>query len=140
MLNVLLRALENFCIHQMRVQCQIVDDATQMRTVIASIEIELLNGKKLRVYIGATPDFAQRVATLLLEEDESDEQTLIDMMLETLNLVAGSAKVLAEDISALAFTISTPNFEKVDVFDIAYDEAKILKIQNDAVILAIKEI
>jgi len=140
MLNVLLRALENFCIHQMRVQYQIVDDATQMRTVIASIEIELLNGKKLVVYIGATPDFAQRVATLLLEEDDSDEETLIDMVLETLNLVAGSAKVLAEDISALAFTISTPNFEKVGVFDIAYDEAKILKIQNDAVILAIKEV
>ncbi|MDK9693836.1 MAG: chemotaxis protein CheX [Sulfurimonas sp.] len=140
MLDILLMALENFCIHQMRVPYQITSDVAQMRTVIASIEIELLDGKKQRVYLGATLDFAQRVATLLLEEEESDEQTLVDMMLETVNLIVGSAKVLAENTPYFAFNISTPNFEKIDIFDIMYDKAKVLKIQNDAIVLAIKEI
>ena len=74
MLNIIIEASENFCIHQIRVQCEIVDDVSEMRTVIASIDIELLDGKKQRVYIGATLDFAQRIATALLEEDESDEE------------------------------------------------------------------
>lgn len=140
MLNIIIEASENFCIHQIRVPCEIVDDVSEMRTVIASIDIELLDGKKQRVYIGATLDFAQRVATALLEEDESDEETLVDMVLETANLIVGSAKVLAQRESQPAFTLCTPNFEKIGMFDMAYDKAKILKVQNDAMILAIKEI
>lgn len=140
MLNIIIEASENFCIHQIRVPCEIVDDVSEMRTVIASIDIELLGGKKQRVYIGATLDFAQRVATALLEEDESDEETLVDMVLETANLIVGSAKVLSQREPQHAFTLQTPNFEKIGMFDVAYDKAKILKVQNDAMILAIKEI
>lgn len=140
MLNIIIKASENFCIHQIRMPYEIINDVSEMRTVIASIDIELLGGKKQRVYIGATLDFAQRVAAVLLEEDESDEETLVGIVLETANLIVGSAKVLAQKESQCAFTILTPNFEKIGVFDITYDKAKIIKVQNDAMIIAIKEI
>lgn len=140
MLNVIIEASKNFCIHQIRAPHEIVDDLTQMRTLIAYIDIETPEGKKHRVYIGATPSFAQRISTLLLEEDESDEDTLIDMTLETTNLIVGSAKVLAENSSEYAYTMSTPHFEKIDNFDFAYDEAKVLRVENDEMIIAIKEL
>ncbi|OHD97411.1 MAG: hypothetical protein A3E21_08960 [Sulfurimonas sp. RIFCSPHIGHO2_12_FULL_36_9] len=140
MLNIIIEASQNFCIHQIRIPHEIVDDITKMRTVIAYIDIETLNGKKHRVYVGATPSFAQRISTLLLEEDESDEDTLIDMILETTNLIVGSAKVLAENIDDYAYTMSTPHFEKIDSFDFVYDQAKVLRVENDEMIIAIKEL
>ncbi|MFA5232908.1 MAG: chemotaxis protein CheX [Sulfurimonas sp.] len=140
MLNIIIEASKNFCIHQIRAPHEIVDNLTQMRTLIAYIDIETLNGKKHRIYIGATPSFAQRISTLLLEEDESDEDTLIDMTLETTNLIVGSAKVLAQDASEYAYTMSTPHFEKIDNFDFAYDQAKVLRVENDEMIIAIKEL
>jgi hypothetical protein len=140
MLNIIIEASQNFCIHQIRAPHEIVDNITKMRTVIAYIDIETLNGKKHRVYVGATPSFAQRISTLLLEEDESDEDTLIDMILETTNLIVGSAKVLAENIDDYAYTMSTPHFEKIDSFDFVYDQAKVLRVENDEMIIAIKEL
>lgn len=138
MLNIIIEASQNFCIHQIRAPHEIVDNITKMRTLIAYIDIETLAGKKHRVYIGATPSFAQRISTLLLEEDESDEDTLIDMILETTNLIVGSAKVLAETENEYAYTMSTPHFEKIDSFDFAYDQAKVLRVENDEMIIAIK--
>lgn len=140
MLHIFLRALENFCIHQIRESYRVDDDVTKMRTVIASIDVELLHGGRQRVYLGATHAFAQRVAALLLEEESSDEETLADMMLETANLVVGSAKILTQEDAASAFSISLPKLEKIALFDISYDAAKTLYIQKDAIILAIKEL
>ena len=81
----------------------------------------------------------QRVSKVFLEEDESDEETLIDMTLETANLIIGSAKVLAQGVDA-SYTIATPCFEKVAVFDFEFDEAKTIKIDSDEMVVAIKEI
>ncbi len=140
MINIIVEASKKFCIHQIRAPHEIINDLSDMRTFIAYIDIETLNGKKHRVYICASPSFAQRVSTLLLEEDESDEETLIDMALETTNLIVGSAKVLAEKIGEFAYTMSTPHFEKIDCFDFAYDHARILRVENDDMIIAIKEL
>ncbi len=140
MLNTIIEASENFCIHQIRVAHEVHDDMPQMRTVIAYIDIETLSFKKHRVYLGASLGFAQRVATALLEEDQSDEETLKDIMLETANLIVGSAKVLALESNQETYTIATPNFEKIGSFDFKYDMAKILKIDNDEMIIAIKEL
>ena len=140
MLNTILKASENFCIHQIRLPYEILETIPQMRTLIAYIDIVTSNNKQYRVYLGASLGFAQRIATLLLEEDESDEETLTDMLLETTNLIVGSAKVLASELNESSYSISTPNFEKIDKFDIIYDEARVLKVENDEMIIAIKEI
>ena len=101
----------------------------------------MMNEKKShRVYVAPTHGFAQRISTLLLEEDESDEETLMDMTLETANLIVGSAKVLSEETNENPFMINTPHFEKIDTFDFDYDEAKLVRVDNDEMIIAIKEL
>lgn len=140
MLNIIIEASQNFCIHQIRLPHEVSNNIPQMRTLIAYIDIEAIGGSKYRVYVAATLGFAQRISTLLLEEDESDEETLIDMVLETTNLIVGSAKVLAQKSDKYAYTMSTPYFEKIDNFDFQYDQAKTLKIEDDEIIIAIKEL
>ena len=138
MINTILKAGENFCIHQIRLPYEVSDTINKTRTLIAFIDIDTNNGEKHRVYIASEPGFVQRVSKLFLEEDESDEETLIDMALETVNLIVGSAKVLAQENNETAFTIGTPVYDKEEVFDHDFDEAKMIKVQNDTMILAIK--
>ncbi len=138
MIKAIIQAAENFCIHQIRVPYSITDDVDKKRTLIAYIDIEATDGQKHRVYIAGDYGFAQRVSKIFLEEDQSNEETLIDMMLETTNLIVGSAKVIAKEGSS--FMINTPNFEKIDNFNYSYDDVKVIHIDNDKLIIAIKEI
>ncbi|QOY53662.1 chemotaxis protein CheX [Candidatus Sulfurimonas marisnigri] len=140
MLKTIIQASENFCIHQVREPYEIHNNIIKTRTLIAYIDIEASNNVMYRVYLAISPSFAQRISTLMIEEDESDENTLIDMTLETANLIVGSAKVLAEESGKNQFNISVPHFEKLDVFDFEYDYAKVVKIQKDEMIIAIKEL
>jgi len=139
MINTILLATENFCIHQIRLPHVTNDILQKKRTLIAYIDIDAENGLKYRVYISADENFMQRVSTIFLEEENNDQETLIDMLLELTNLVVGSAKVLAED-SDNAFTIQTPHFEKFGVFDFSYDDVKVIQVENDKLAVAIKEI
>ncbi|WP_457744463.1 chemotaxis protein CheX [Sulfurimonas sp.] len=139
MLNSIETAAKNFCIHQLAMECNSIDINIQKRTFIAYIDISLKDNSKYRAYIAANESFIQSVATLFLEEEKSDKDTLQDMALETANLIVGSAKVIAED-SAQPYEIGTPNFYTIDVFDLAYDEIKVLSSGNNELILAIKEL
>jgi len=139
MLDTIKEAAENFCIHQIRETHEFKDGPTQKRTLIAYIDIDTKSNKKHRVYIASDKDFMQRVSKLFLEEDESDEETLKDMTLETANLIVGSAKVIAEKTKE-PYTIGTPKFEKIGEFDFDVDESQTLKIGDDELTVAIKEI
>ncbi|MFA6136560.1 MAG: chemotaxis protein CheX [Sulfurimonas sp.] len=140
MLKTILQASENFCIHQIRLPHKIIKSIPKKRTLIAYIDIDTHDNKKYRVYIASEHGFIQKISKLFLEEDESDEETLVDMLLETTNLIVGSAKVIAEEESENFFTINTPHFEKIDVFNFAYDDARAIKVQGDKMIIAIKEL
>jgi hypothetical protein len=140
MLNTIIEASENFCIHQIRKPHVLHDNVQTQKTLIAYIDICTQNGEKHRVYVGSDSNFMQRISKLFLEEDESDEETLIDMTLETANLIVGSAKVIAEESGINTYTINTPHFEKHDVFDFAYDAIQYIKIDNDILFVAIKEL
>ena len=139
MLSTIIEATQNFCIHQIRIPHTTHDKISKMRTLIAYIDIDLQSGTQHRVYLSADESFIQRVSKIFLEEDESDEETLIDMALETTNLIVGSAKVLAED-SAKAYTINTPHFEKIGDFDFEYDDIKVIQVEDDKITIAIKEL
>jgi len=139
MLNSIEKAAKNFCLHQLAIECNSIETNTKKRTFIAYIDISLKDKNKYRIYIAANESFIQSVATLFLEEEKSDETTLEDMALETANLIIGSAKVIAED-SNQPYEIGTPYFHNIDVFDLAYDEIKILSSGKNELILAIKEI
>ncbi|HIP15106.1 MAG TPA: chemotaxis protein CheX [Sulfurimonas autotrophica] len=139
MLESVKKAVENFCTHQIGASCELKDAPTDKRTLIAYIDIQAENGSSYRIYIAAENDFIQRVSKLFLEEDKSDEETLKDMTLETTNLIIGSAKVIAEELGT-PYTIGTPHFEKIGMFDFDYDECRVMHIDNDELIIAIKEL
>ncbi len=140
MIETIEEASKNFCIHQIRVPHEIQDGVSNKRTLIAYIDIDTQKDTKHRVYIASDENFMQRVSKLFLEEDESDEETLIDMTLETANLIVGSAKVIAEEEDKNPYTINTPHFEKIGTFDFEFDQARVIKIENDELMIAIKEL
>ena len=140
MLKTIIQASENFCIHQIRVPHSVSDGTNEKRTLIAYIDIQTKDSSIYRVYIASDFGFMQRVAKLFLEEDESDEETLVDMTLETANLIVGSAKVIAEELGTNPYTIGTPNYIKTDKFDLDFDDIKTIKVEDDEMIIAIKEL
>jgi chemotaxis protein CheY-P-specific phosphatase CheC len=140
MLDTIKEAAENFCVHQIREPHELQEGPTQKRTLIAYIDIDTQGNKKYRVYIASDKEFMQRISKLFLEEDESDEETLKEMTLETANLIIGSAKVIAEETNKNPYTISTPKFEKIGAFDFDVDDSKTIKVDNDELTIAIKEL
>jgi len=140
MFKTIIEASENFCVHQIREPYSINDITTKKSMLIAYIDINLHSGEKCRVYIASDTNFMQRVANVFLEELQSDEETLVDMTLETANLIVGSAKVIAEEANENPYTIGTPNFVKLDIFDLEYDQIKTITILDDTLLVAIKEL
>jgi len=140
MLRTIEEASKNFCIHQIRAEFQIENRVSNKRTLIAYIDIDTFDAKKHRVYIASDEKFMQRISKLFLEEDESDEETLIDMTLETANLIIGSAKVIAEETTNNKYSINTPYFSKIGIFDFDFDEAKTIQIEDYEFTIAIKEL
>jgi hypothetical protein len=141
MLTTIEKAAENFCIHQIRESYTIKDGTTQKEKLfIAYIDINTQDDKNYRVYIAADRAFMQKVSKLFLEEDESDEETLQDMTLETANLIIGNAKVIAQETDENNYTIGTPQLEVSDTFNFEIDDSKTIKIDNDELTIAIKEL
>jgi len=140
MLDTIKKAAENFCIHQIREPHKIKDGSTNKRTLIAYIDIDTQDNKRYRVYIASDEAFVQKVSQLFLEEEQSDEETLQDMLLETLNLIVGSAKVIAQETTQTPFVIQTPKFEKIGDFNFETDDAITVEIGEKEFTIAIKEI
>lgn len=140
MFEKIIEASKNFCVHQIRESFEIHDNIIKTRTLIAYIDIETLQEVKHRVYIASNREFIQKISKLFLEEDESDKETLMDMLLETLNLIVGSAKVIADEANSDMYTMSTPYFDKENMFDHQYDKIKIIKIEDSEMLIAIKEL
>jgi len=139
MIKTIETAAKNFCTHQLSMECHNQEKYDGVRTFIAYIDIVANKSDKYRVFIAANEAFIQSVATLFLEEEQSDEETLRDMTLETANLIVGSAKVLAEE-SENPYDIGTPSFEGVTAFNIEYDDITILSNAANELIIAIKEL
>lgn len=108
MLPIIVEAATNFCLHQIRLPYDFVAESAKKRTLLAYIDIETANGNTHRAYIGCDAMLIQTIAEIFLGEDDSDEQTLTDMLLETTNMIVGSAKVLAGELYETTMTIATP--------------------------------
>jgi hypothetical protein len=108
MLPIIVEAATNFCLHQIRLPYDLITTNEKKRTLLAYIDIEITNGGLHRAYIGCDEMLIRTITEIFLGEDESDEQTLIDMLLETTNMIVGSAKVLAGDAYETTMTIATP--------------------------------
>lgn len=140
MIDIITESAMNFCNHQMGLECTVSDENDKRETLIAYIDVTHDDTKRVdRVYVACEKQFVQKITEAMLFENESDDETLIDMILETTNLVVGSAKVLAQESRDIHFTISTPHYEKKDIFDYEYDHIKIMSSLDADMIIAIKE-
>ncbi|MDD3595426.1 chemotaxis protein CheX [Sulfuricurvum sp.] len=140
MLPIILQAAENFCIHQLRLSCQPITDSPQKRTLLAYIDVEAGDGTSHRVFVGCDFVLMQMITEMFLGEDESDEQTLIDMLLETTNMIVGSAKVLAEESYEQSMTIATPFFVSEEVSQNRLGEMQRLGIENGEMMIALQRL
>jgi len=141
MIEIIKEAASNFCQKQLDIKEVKLSDLKEIKgEIIASyIDIEIEKSKKERIYLFANRDFIQFVAQLFLFEEESDEETILDMMLECTNLIVGSAKVVASK-RGLEFNISTPHIEKIEKIKDSFDESFILECDGRVLMIALKRL
>lgn len=138
MIIFIIQAAKNFYAHQIRLPYSIKLPLPKKRTLLAYLDIESKNGEKHRVYIGCDDVLIQCITEIFLGEELSDTETLRDMLLETTNMIIGSAKVLAEEQVSSSFTISTPHFFDHDDFTPTTDENYTFTVGEGEMIIAIK--
>lgn len=138
MLTYILKAAENFCIHQIRLPHQIILELPKKRTLIAYLDIEAHDGEKFRTYIGCDETLLHCISEIFLGEEIFDTETLHDMLLETTNMIIGNAKVLCEESSCNPFSISTPHFSQEDHNSLHLDEYTSLYVADGMMFMALK--
>lgn len=140
MLPIIIHAAENFCQHQLQLSHEPSKEESKKRTLFAYIDIESLNGEAYRVYIGCDKPLIQMITETFLGENESDDQTLIDMLLETTNMIVGSAKVLASEMYETSMNIMTPFYLPEYSLEEILDEKKFLNIDNGKMMIALQRL
>jgi len=138
MLSFIIKAAENFCIHQIRLPHRLEPHLPKKRTLIAYLDIEESNGVKHRAYIGCDDVLLQCITEIFLGEEISNQETLLDMLLETTNMIVGSAKVLCEESSSNLFTISTPHFHSNDHFTLDTGGYHTFHVADGEMLIALK--
>jgi len=140
MLPIIVQAAENFCHHQLCLPFERTTSFSQKRTLLAYIDIEAVDGSVHRAFIGCDTILIQAIAETFLGEDESDEQTLIDMLLETTNMIVGSAKVLAEESYETSISIMTPFFSSTTIGEGDLEEIQHLRVEDGEMIIALQRL
>lgn len=139
MVSLIIQAAENFLRDQIQLAPEETDILSQMRTVIASIDIRMDNGKVDTVYVGFNEALLKEIVSVYLFEEDADEQTMIDMALESTNMIVGSAKVLAEQAEKEHFMITTPEFKAIEEFhNCQCSEFSVLNTPKDGLVIGIK--
>lgn len=140
MLPIIIHAAENFCQHQLQLPYEQSDEDSKKRTFLAYIDIESQSNETYRVFIGCDETLIQTITETFLGEDSSDDQTLIDMLLETTNMIVGSAKVLAAEIYETSMTIMTP-FYMSEISPVENpNEKKFLTVDNGKMMIAMQRL
>ncbi len=140
MINFITTASENFFQHQIGTTCiPFSHESASERTILAYIDIRSVSNSVYRVYIAMGAPLLSQITELFLGEENPDEDTLKEMLLETTNMIVGSAKVLAED-SGDAFSIETPLIEQHMISNLACHDIRHLKIDNHIMTIAMKEL
>ena len=134
----ILQAAQNFCTHQLASSSQKIETLPKTRTLIAYLNIETDDAQKFHTYIGCDELLIQAITEIFLGEENSDMETLNDMLLETTNMIVGSAKVLASQVDGSHFTISTPHLCNDNYDTISPDFFATLLIGEGEMSIAIK--
>lgn len=141
MLPIIIEAATNFCIHQIRLPYAMEITSPKKRTLLAYIDVETTNGEMHRAYIGCDENLIQTIATIFLGEENSDQETLIDMLLETTNMIVGNAKVIAGELYQTAMNISTPFIVSQEEMDhLAIDEQQRIGIDGGEMMIGLQRL
>jgi len=139
MVSIIIQAAENFLRDQIQLVPEETDALSQLRTVIAFIDIKMDDGAVKTVYLGFNEILLKEIVSVYLFEDEADEQTMIDMALESTNMIVGSAKVLAEQAEKEHFMITTPEFKAIEEFqNCQCSEFSVLNTAKEGLVIGIK--
>ena len=141
MLQTIIEAASNFCQEQLGMERIELHENKKLESgaLVAYIDIQSDQNGRYRAYLAAQKEFVQSVAQIFLEEDHSDEETIMDMAMECTNLIVGSAKVIASK-NGMDFTISTPHIEKIETFIQPFDEAVLLECNGKKLFIALAKI
>ena len=139
MISIIIEAAENFLHNQIDLQTQKTDTLTQVRTVIATIDVKMDDGEIKTVYLGFNEGLIKEIVSVYLMEDDADDETMKDMALESTNMIVGSAKVLAEEAQKEHFMITTPTFKAIEEFGACNcSEFSILQTSKEALVIGIQ--
>lgn len=138
MFPIIVEAATNFCQHQIRLPYTLASHQPQKRTLFAYIDIEA-DGTAHRAYVGCDASLIQTISEIFLGEETSDDETLADMLLETTNMIVGSAKVLAEGYET-SMTIATPFFVSDETPLDQPDALQCININDGEMTIALKRL
>jgi len=141
MLEIIVEAAKIFCKDQLGIENVERKEFHSLKSgaLVAYIDITMQDDERFRVYLAAEKEFVQFVASLFLEEENSDDETILDMAKECTNLIVGSAKVIGSK-KDLEFTISTPKIKKVEQFTHTYEEGALLTCHQSHLFIALESI
>lgn len=141
MLPIIVEAATNFCIHQIRMPFDLSMPSSKKRTLLAYIDVEMTNGEMHRAYVGCDEHLIQTIANIFLGEENSDEETLVDMLLETTNMIVGNAKVLAGELHQTPMSISTPFVVPQDeITDLQMDEKQNIGVDGGEMMIGLQRL
>jgi len=105
MIDVLSQATHNFVQHQLNLSSSEENKADSAEFFHANIDL-MHDGETKPADFYYTNEFIQLVSEALLGEQSHDLESIKDLVGETTNLIAGSAKTIAQN----AFDIGIPNY------------------------------
>ena len=141
MIELFSQASSNFATHQLQTTCSVSEHKSDLRTVVAYIDIDVEGGEHYRVNVAYSKALLGLICELYLGEEECDDEALNEMALETTNMLIGSAKTLASESGSAHFTIATPHLCDCHELDVSSnDQAITLLIGEHPLVLSIEEL
>lgn len=112
MIESLLKASQNYIEHQLSAQS--VQNNTFLDMPLFHSTIDLIaEDATVKIVFQYTPDFIKQISVAMLDDDNPDDETIQDLVNETTNQIAGSAKIVASenDTKPVHYNIDLPHFE-----------------------------
>lgn len=133
------KAVENFFISTLEVGCQEANQESVEDIYTTKIQITNFN-KEYSFYLCMGEPILKKLASQLLFEEEPSQDTIIDLVNESANLIVGNAKVLWEEAEGAELTLTTPEyqgfFEKS--FSKEFDKKIFFQADNQPIMIGIE--
>ena len=141
MIELFSQATTNFATHQLQTTCVESEHQDNLRTVIAYIDIDVEGGERFRVNVAYSKALLGVICALYLGEEDCDDESLVEMALETTNMLVGSAKTLASESDVPHFNIATPHLCDCHELDSrSHKQAVTLLVGEHPLVLTIEEL